>query len=174
VYGEEFSQGAVVLSVLIVATLIQGYQRQFTNTLNAIDRPGLSFRVNAVFIVVNVILNISIIPHYGVVGAAAATAASVAVSLGVAYTVLSSLIGFSVPVGEIIKQWVAAAVMGLFVYAGLWLESTYSIVGVNIVVVLALVGLGAAVYFTTLLGISKRFRKTVVDNFPVQIRLHQS
>lgn len=174
VYGEEFSQGAVVLSVLIVATLIQGYQRQFTSTLNAIDRPDLSFRVNAVFIVANVALNISIIPHYGVVGAAAATAASVAMSLVVAYTVLSSFIGFSIPTGEIIKQWVAAAVMGLFVYTGLRLESIYSIVGVNIVVVLALVGLGAAVYFTTLLGISKRFRKTVVDNLPVQIGLRQS
>ncbi|WP_353633796.1 oligosaccharide flippase family protein [Halobacterium sp. NMX12-1] len=169
VYGEEFSQGAVVLSVLIVATLIQGYQRQFTSTLNAFDRPDLSFRVNAVFIVANVVLNISIIPYYGVVGAAAATAASVAVSLGVAYSELSSLIGFSVPTGEIAKQWVAAAVMGLFVYVGLWLESTYSIVSINIVVVLVLVGLGAAVYFTVLLGISKQFRKTVVDNLPLQI-----
>lgn len=166
VYGEGFSQGAVVLSVLIVATLIQGYQRQFTNTLNAIDRPDQSFRVNGVFIVANVVLNVSMIPRYGVVGAATATAVSVAVSLCMAYAVLSSLISFSVPIEEIAKQWIAAAVMGLFVYTGMWLESTYSIVGVNIVVIFTLVGSGATVYFTTLLTISRRFQKTVGDNLP--------
>ena len=169
VYGEDFSQGSIILSVLIVATLIQGYQRQFTNTLNAIDRPDLSFRVNAVFIIVNVVLNISIIPSFGVVGAAAATATSVALSLGVAYTILSPLIEFSIPAKEISKQWVSATVMGLFVYTGLWLESTYSLVGFNIIVVFTLVGLGAAVYFATLLGISSRFRQTVADNLPMQI-----
>ncbi|RAW45228.1 transporter [Halorubrum sp. 48-1-W] len=166
VYGEEFSRGAVVLSVLIVATLIQGYQRQFTNTLNAIDRPDLSFRINAVFILGNVVLNLSIIPHFGVIGAATATAASVAVSLGMAYAMLSSLITFSIPIEEIAKQWMAAAIMGLFVYAGVWMESTYSIVGINIVILFALVGIGATVYFTTLLAISRRFRKTIADNLP--------
>ncbi|OYR52056.1 transporter [Halorubrum sp. Ea1] len=170
VYGEEFSQGAVVLSILIVATLIQGYQRQFTNTLNALDRPDLSFRINAVFIVGNVILNLSVIPSFGVVGAAVATTTSVAVSLGVAYATLSSLIEFSIPAGEIIKQWVAAAVMGLVVYSGLWFESTYSLFDVNIVVVFVLVGLGAGVYFAMLFGLSGRFRQTIIDNLPPQVR----
>jgi len=164
VYGDEFSQGAVVLSVLIIATLIQGYQRQFTTTLNAIDRPDLSFRVNAVFIIGNVILNVSIIPFYDIVGAAAATAASVAISLSVAYILLSSQIEFSVPTHEIAKQWVAAGLMGVVVYIGLSLEETYSLIGINIVAVLILVGLGTTVYFTTLFVISARFQTTVKDN----------
>ncbi|PCR91545.1 oligosaccharide flippase family protein [Natrinema ejinorense] len=167
IYGEEFTQGATVLSVLIVATLIQGYQRQFTTTLDAIDRPDVSFRVNAVFIGANVILNVSLIPTFEVVGAAAATAASVAISLVVAYFSLSSLIEFSVPLGEIGKQWAAAVVMGGVVYTGLWLESAYISVGNNIVVVLTLVGFGAAVYFGTLFAISSYFRTTVEQNIPV-------
>ncbi|OYR42838.1 polysaccharide biosynthesis C-terminal domain-containing protein [Halorubrum sp. Hd13] len=167
VYGSEFSQGAVVLSVLIIATLIQGYQRQFTTTLNAIDRPDLSFRVNAVFIIGNVILNVSVIPFYNIFGAAAATAASVAISLGVAYVLLSSQIGFSVPTQEIAKQWVAAGLMGVVVFIGLSLEETHSLIGINIVTVLVLVGLGATVYFATLLVISSRFRTTIKDNLPV-------
>jgi O-antigen/teichoic acid export membrane protein len=167
VYGDEFSQGAVVLSVLIIATLIQGYQRQFTTTLNAIDRPDLSFRVNAVFIIGNVVLNMSIIPFYDIIGAAAATAASVAISLGVAYVLLSSQIDFSVPVQEIAKQWVSAGVMGVIVFIGLTLEETYSLIGINIIAVLTLVGLGTAVYFATLFVISSRFQTTVKDNLPV-------
>ncbi|MFD1599229.1 polysaccharide biosynthesis C-terminal domain-containing protein [Halobellus rarus] len=166
VYGDEFTQGAAVLSVLIVATLIQGYQRQFTTTLNAIDRPDIAFRINAIFIVANVILNVGLIPSYGIIGAAVATASSVAISLGVAYTYLSSLIDFSIPTGDIARQWTAAGVMGAAVYLSLWLESAYLNVSNNTALVLTLVTVGAAVYFLVLFGISPRFRTTVTDNLP--------
>ncbi|WP_222917877.1 flippase [Natrinema sp. SYSU A 869] len=170
VYGEEFTQGSVVLTVLIVATLIQGYQRQFTTTLNAIDRPDMSFRVNAVFIIINVIFNIILIPYFGIRGAAVATASSVLVSLLVAYGSLSALIEFSIPIGEIGRQWVAAGVMGATIYAGLQLESTYGDVR-NIVLVLVLVFFGTVVYFGTLLLISTHFRTTVNQNLPYNIPL---
>ena len=166
VYGEEFSQGGTVLTVLIVATLIQGYQRQFTTTLNAIDKPNLAFRVNAVFILANVALNLGVIPYFGAIGAAAATASAVAVSLVVAYYTLSSLIDFSVPLGEIALQWIAAAIMGLVVRGGIRLESSYVDFSYPVLTVLALVGLGAISYFVTLFAISSRFRTTVVDNLP--------
>ncbi|WP_049986256.1 oligosaccharide flippase family protein [Halobellus rufus] len=171
VYGEEFTQGTVVLSALIVATLIQGYQRQFTTTLNAIDRPDIAFRINTIFIVANVTLNLGLIPFYGIIGAAVATASSVAISLGVAYIYLSSLIDFSIPIDDIIKQWTAAGVMGVAVYIGLWLESAYLSVNNNLAVVLTLVTLGAAVYFLVLFEISARFRTTVTDNLPSRFPL---
>jgi len=171
IYGEEFPQATAVLSILIIACLIQAYQAQLTNTLNAIDRPDLSFRVNAVFIVANVILNVILIYFHGWIGAAVATAASVAISLVVAYTVLSSIVEFDVPYGEITRQWVAAGFMGIVVYVGLWMETTYLNIGHNLVIVLALVVVGAGVYFLTLFGISSRFRTTVEDNLPAQFTL---
>lgn len=173
IYGEEFTQGATVLSVLIVATLIQGYQRQFTMTLDAIDRPDVSFKVNAVFIGANVLLNVSLIPIFGVVGAAAATALSVAVSLVIAYVALSSLVDFSVPIGEIGRQWIAAGIMGAFIYVCRQFETVYD-TGSNIAVVLILVGFGAAVYFITLIAISEHFRTTVDQNLPVDLPLVRS
>ncbi|GAA0511151.1 Membrane protein involved in the export of O-antigen and teichoic acid [Halorubrum aquaticum] len=166
VYGEEFTRGATVLSVLILATLIQGYQRQFTATLNAVDRPDLAFRINAVFIVANVVLNVGLIPFYGVIGAAGATAASVGVSLVVAYATLSRVLEFSVPTDEIARQWVSAGAMGVVVYGLLQAESAYLDINSNLVIVLFLVFLGAGAYFLSLLGVSARFRKTVVDNIP--------
>jgi O-antigen/teichoic acid export membrane protein len=168
VYGEEFSRGGAVLPVLIVATLIQGYQRQFTTTLNAIDRPNLAFRVNVVFIAANVVLNVSVIPKYGAIGAAAATASAVGISLVVAYYLLSSLIEFSIPFGEIARQWIAAAIMGIIVHIGILFESTYIDFRHQVLVVMVLVGLGAITYFITLFVISSRFRITIMDNFPVQ------
>ena len=168
VYGEDFSRGGTVLSVLIAATLIQGYQRQFTTTLNAIDKPNLAFRVNAVFIIANVVLNVSMIPNFGAIGAAAATASAVAISLGVAYFTLSSLINFSIPFSEIIRQWLAAAIMGFILQIGRWFESTYVNVGNQILTVFVFVGLGTMIYFITLFAISPRFRTTVIDNLPSQ------
>ncbi|GAB7095465.1 lipopolysaccharide biosynthesis protein [Halolamina litorea] len=169
IYGDEFSQGGTILSVLIVATLIQGYQRQFTTTLNALDKPEIAFRINAVFIAANVILNLSLIPYFQVIGAAAATATAVAISLVAAHYMLSSLIDYSIPFGEIARQWGAAAVMGVVVALGRRAETTYIDFSYEFVTVLILVILGAGVYSVSLFALSGRFRKTVIDNLPSRL-----
>ena len=66
-----------------------------------------------------------------------------------------------VPVAKSVTR---AGSMGIVVFIGLSLEETYSLIGINIVAVLTLVGLGAAVYFVTLFVISSRFQTTVKDN----------
>jgi O-antigen/teichoic acid export membrane protein len=169
IYGEEFTQGATILVILILANLIMSYQNQLLNTLNAIDRPELSFRVNALFVVSNVVLNLVLIYFFGWLGAAVATALSVTISLILAYAMVESIINFSIPTFEIAKQWVSALIMGGVVYSGLWIENTYRLLQHNIATVLLLVGLGAAVYFLILLGISSTFRDTVNRNLPIDI-----
>ena len=166
IYGPEFTQGAVVLCVLIVANLFMGYQNQLLNALNAIDRPDLSFRVNAVFVGANLAANVVLIYLYGWIGAAVATAGSVALSLVLAYRYLSDIIAFSFPVGEVARQWTAAAVMAGVVYGGLAVESAYDLLNHNFATVLLLVGVGAGVYFAALLGLSAQFRTTVRNNVP--------
>ena len=171
IYGPEFPKGAEVLTILIVANLFMGYQNQLLNTLNAVDRPDLAFRVNAVFVAANVALNVALISQFGWIGAAVATAVSVAISLVLAYRHVAALIDFEVPVAEIAKQWLAALLMGSVVYAGLEAENTYRLVGHNLATVLVLVTTGAAVYFLTLLVISTEFRETVDRNVPIEIPL---
>jgi O-antigen/teichoic acid export membrane protein len=167
IYGPEFTQGELVLFVLIVANLFMGYQSQLLNALSAVDRPDLSFRVNAVFVGMNLAANVGLIYLYGWLGAAVATAVSVAVSLVLAYRYLSAVVTFSLPVGEIGRQVVAALVMAGVVGAGLRIENTYRAVGHNFATVLLLVGGGAGVYFAALLVVSGRFRTTVRENVPV-------
>ena len=169
IYGPEFPRGATILLILIIANLFMGYQNQLLNTLNAVDRPDLAFRVNAVFVAANVSLNVVLIYVYGWVGAAVATAVSVAVSLVLAYRRVDSLIDFETPVGEILRQWLAAGAMAGVVAAGLWLEETYRLVGHNFAVVVGLVVIGAGVYFLALLGLSTEFRETVDRNLPASI-----
>lgn len=169
IYGDEFTQGAVVLSILIVAALIRAYQKQLLTTLNAIDRPALAFRANALFVVINLLLNIVLIYLYGWLGAAVATALSVGISFVVADYYLSSIITFTVPYSEIARQWLGAITMGVVVYGTLQLENDYSLLGHNVATVVLLVGLGASVYFLFLLAISTQFRQTVDRNLPVHI-----
>jgi len=169
IYGPEFPQGAAVLTILIIANLFMGYQNQLLNTLNAIDRPDLAFRVNAVFVVANVALNVLLIYLYGWLGAAVATATSVAISLVLAYKHVDAIIDFKLPSGEIARQWLAGSVMAVAVYGGLLFENTYHIVGYNFVIVVILVALGAGVYFVVLLGLSTEFRETVDRNAPMDI-----
>lgn len=167
IYGSDFTQAGTVLMILIVATLFQTYQKQFTTTLNAIDRPDLAFRVNVVFISANILLNVSLIYLYGWIGAAVATAASVGFSLILGYYYLSKIIEFSVPVVEIGKQWLAATLMSGVIFVGLRLERTYFQIDHNLLVVLLLVGTGAGVYFFILSLLSNRFRSTVSNNLPL-------
>ncbi|MDZ7731070.1 MAG: oligosaccharide flippase family protein [Natrialbaceae archaeon] len=174
IYGPEFTIGSTVLTILIVANLFMGYQNQLLNTLNAVDRPELAFRVNAVFVATNLSLNVALIYLYGWIGAAVATATSVAVSLVLAYYHVDAIIDFTLPVRSIAEQWVAAVVMGGVVYAGLWTERTYRVLQHNAATVVVLVLLGAGVYFTALLVLSSEFRDTVDRNVPVDLPLHSS
>jgi len=169
IYGPEFPRGSLILLILVIANLFMGYQNQLLNALNAVDRPDLAFRVNAVFVVANVALNATLIYFHGWVGAAVATAVSVLVSLVLAYRHVAALIDFAVPVGEIARQWLAAGVMAVVVYAGLWVENTHRVVGHNFVVVVGLVVVGAGVYFLSLLGLSTEFRETVARNVPFDV-----
>lgn len=166
IYGPEFTQGTTVLAILILANVVMGYQSQLLNTLNGIDRPDLAFRVNGTFVAANLTLNVILVYLYGWVGAAVATATSVSISLIIAYRYVSAIINFDFPVIAIIQQFISAGIMTGFVYAGLWVENTHSVINHNLVFIILLVPSGAGVYFLSLLWISHEFRETVSQNLP--------
>jgi len=173
VYGDGFEIGAQVLTLLLVGILAYSYNKQMLNTLNGIDRPDLAFRVNAVFIGSNLVLNVALVYAIGWVGAAIATATSAGIGLVVGFHYTRTQVNFSVPYGEITRQWIAALLMGGVVYATRHLgEATLGWVDdLNAVFVVSLVGLGATVYFTILFSISSEFRTTVTNNLPFDVPL---
>ncbi len=168
-YGEEFVIGTAVLLILIVARTIYGYQRQFVNTINGIDRPDVAFRINAVFIAVNVSLNVVLIWHFGWIGAAVATMLASAVSLGHAYYALRRFVEFDVPTMDVAYQCLAALSMGLviFILVVLGPPMDDSIAGHAFTVVL--VSIGAVIYLVVLFVISARFRTTIERNLPFDV-----
>ncbi len=171
IYGDGFEIGAQVLPILLVGILIYSYNKQFLNTLNGIDRPDLAFRANVVFITSNLVLNIILVYTIGWVGAAIATATSAGIGLVFGFYYTRRHVEFAIPVGEITRQWSAALVMGLIVYAARSFgEANWNwITDYNTAFVVGLVGLGAMAYFMVLFGISTEFRTTISNNFPFDI-----
>jgi O-antigen/teichoic acid export membrane protein len=169
IYGQEFVQGELVLSLLVLAVLVYSYQQQLTGILSGMDRPDVTFRINAVFIVTNLCLNVVLVVWLDWVGAAIATVISTLLGTTLAFRRLKRLIDFETPVVEIGQQFGSAGVMAVAVVAvrrvieGEWIFSNY------FVLLLALVSLGAGVYFLILLVVSSRFRQTVSDNLPFRI-----
>lgn len=173
VYVDGFAIGAQVLTIQIVGILAYSYNKQLLNTLNGIERPDLSFRANAVFIGSNLVLNVALVYAIGLVGAAIATATSAGIGLVVGFHYNRSQVAFAVPADEIARQWIAALLMSGVVYTARHLgEATLGWVDdLNAVFVVALVGLGAAVYFAILFAISAEFRTTVANNLPFDVPL---
>lgn len=168
VYSEEFVQGTAVLWILILSVLVKGYLQQFSVALQAINRPDISFKINSVFILTNIILNIVLIYLYSWVGAAIATAVSAGIGLVLSYFAVKHLTEFSMPVRSIAEQWFAAFIMGIIIHVGYSLEQTYNIINWNILVVIIFVFLGAGIYFGILLVISNKFRQTIRHNLPIE------
>ncbi|MFB6178666.1 MAG: oligosaccharide flippase family protein [Halorientalis sp.] len=161
VYGTEFARGQVVLVLLILSRLVYAYAKQLLTVLNGIDRPDLSFRINGAFAATNLGLNLLLVWQFGWLGAAVASVTSAVVALAFAYRGTAGILGdISIPVGEIGRQVVAAAVMGLVIFVPQTMLPNTLPVGIG------LVTLGAGVYFLLLVGISVQFRTTIVDNLP--------
>ncbi|WP_440764036.1 oligosaccharide flippase family protein [Natronorubrum sp. DTA7] len=169
IYGEGFAAGATILVILLFAMLIYAYNQQLLSTLNAINRPDLAFRANAVFILTNLVLNIFLVTSVGWIGAAVATALSAAIGLIVSFHYTRSIVAFSIPIRMIGYQVTAAGIMGGVVYFGRIFGENHWVAAYNAAFVVLLVALGAGVYFGTLLAISSTFRTTVTNNLPFDI-----
>jgi O-antigen/teichoic acid export membrane protein len=167
IYGEEFVMGTAVLGILILSTVFNSYLKQFLTALNGIDRPDIAFRINVVFMTLNLLLNIVLVWQFGWVGAAVATATSVVIGVLYSYKQIRTLVTFRVPLGELTRQVVAATVMAGVVFGLRRILEETSFPQHNLAIVLLLVSVGAGVYFAVLIGISKEFRTTVQANIPV-------
>lgn len=163
IYGSGFQTGYYILLILTFARLLYGYQGQFLTVIDGVNRPELTFRINAVFVMVNLGLNFLLTWKYGWYGAASATTISAALGLTLGCYYASKIVDVSIPVTEISKQIIAAGVMAVVVIGG------RQILGDSLPVVFVLVVTGSIVYFLILFKLSKEFRTTVYENIPFDI-----
>lgn len=82
-YGEDViaaDYAPILLMVLLIARIAESYEIILLRALGALNFPDRTFRANALFLVLNIILNVVLIYVFGPVGAAVATALSMMAS----------------------------------------------------------------------------------------------
>ena len=168
-YGAEFLQGTEVLWLLLLGVVAYAYMRQFLTAMNALDRPDLAFRVNIIFVAINVGCNIVLIWWLGWVGAAIASLISTVSGMVLAYGLLRTVVSISLPVGDVARQGVAAGVMGTVVFGLDVLVQRTELIETNVVILFGLVAVGAAVYGGVLFAIAPNFRAVIRRNMPMAI-----
>jgi len=113
-FGNRFVVGASVTVVLAVGKLIDSATGPCGLMLNMSGRPGLSLIDNVAVLVANVLLNIWLIPQYGILGSAYAWAISLGVVNIVRVLQVRAVLGmFPFGAGEA-KALVAGVIAGLF------------------------------------------------------------
>lgn len=163
IYGPGFQAGYQMLLILAFAQLIYIYKTQFLNVIDGVDRPEDTLRINLIFVITNIVLNILLVSQYGWYGAAVATTISAGLGLVLGYYYTIQILEVVVPWREIGKQCIAAIVMSLVVAIGRFLLTD------SVPIVLGLIAIGGGVYFLVLVAISKDFRATVHQNIPFDI-----
>lgn len=155
-YGESVTavgNSYVVLVVLCGARMAEAFEILLGGALSAIGHPEREFRVSGLFLGTNVLLNLVLVPSYGIVGAASATAASVAVASAYAWTLFPDWFDVSFPARTIGAQFAAAILMGGAVFAMISHQPPTAIA-----LTIGYVVVGAFVYGGSLLALSSQAR----------------
>lgn len=156
IYQPEFTQGYYILLLLVLARTAHSYGSQLIFAIEAVNRPEVAFRVNMAFIVVNTLLNITLIWAFGWHGAAVATLLSSILIFGLAYYFLSTLMEPpSIPYTPVGKQLIASLLM-----VGGVLSLEY-LLPTSHPVTLSLALIGGGIYFVSLATLSSEFRTKV-------------
>ncbi len=143
-FGNEYAAGARAFQILLASIALLALHGSTHNVFVALDRSALEAGIFGVAAGLNVVLNLLLIPRYGLVGAASATLAAEGLILLAAATALYRL-GVRMTVDGVLRPLAAAAAMA---------ASLFPLV--DRVHVMILVGAGAAIY-VGLLAISGGF-----------------
>ncbi|HWQ95743.1 MAG TPA: flippase, partial [Candidatus Methylomirabilis sp.] len=76
-FGKDFVYSALPLQILIVGAVIYGITaKTIGGSTSAVGRPDINLKLVSISAVSNIILNLALIPNFGIIGAAIATATS--------------------------------------------------------------------------------------------------
>lgn len=159
-YGADFATGNIVLMILLVVQVVNVFQYFFTMYLDALNHPKESFKVTAVAATINIILDVLLIPLFGIVGAAVATLVSMILNALLAQRALSKHITIRIERESLMNILKASAAMALVVGScRLFVPMT------SVWLILLPVVLGGAVFSILIIKIDKKIYgdlKTIV------------
>ncbi|MFC7157928.1 polysaccharide biosynthesis C-terminal domain-containing protein [Halomarina halobia] len=97
VFGEDFSVAALALVVLVAGKIPEAIQVLVGKCLLGLDKPNLVARATVVALVLNLVLNVTLVTQFGLLGAAFATTLSFTVGMLLRVRYLTEFIAFRLP-----------------------------------------------------------------------------
>jgi O-antigen/teichoic acid export membrane protein len=157
-YGAAFEPGGRVLIILLFVQVANIFMFLLTMCLNAMDKPRISFYITVVSAVLNIILNILLIPLFGIPGAAIASLVTMVLNALLAYVTLKSTIHVRIDARSVLNLVISALIMALVLSANMYVLPVRDFIGLGLVL-----ALGAMVYFSAVLAIDRSIRSDLKE-----------
>ncbi|MDD1662620.1 MAG: oligosaccharide flippase family protein [Methanomicrobiales archaeon] len=152
-YGADFSLGVISLLLLIGMRVIQAIQQIYFTYLMALDHAQRAFLVTGTMAATNLLLDLFLVPLYVIAGAAFASLVTIGTSTLFAHHQLGELTRIIPDSKTLLEIGVAAC----FMSAGLF--GLVHFIGISSAVQAAVfVGIGAAIYFVSLIAMDENIR----------------
>lgn len=148
VFGQEYAVAAGVLVILMIEKVFQSANDVFWKSLHAIDEPRLAAKATVVTVILNLSLNVVLIPLYGITGAAVATTTAAIANTVLHGAYLDRFVTVQIPYRLIGLCCVGSATMVLVLTA---VRSVFPVT--SLAVLLAEIGLGALTYGVFVLAV---------------------
>lgn len=160
--GEFFNQeyaatGAAVATIAVAIQIPDGLRSVFSSVANGVDRPDITLRADLALVLVNVVLDLVLVPTVGIEGAALASFVGISVSaayMGMRLFDLLGLPGSVFPVKPLVMETAAALLMGGVVF---WLHGALRLP--QLLEIPILVPAGALSYGVIVVLISRQIRE---------------
>ncbi|KXB01997.1 hypothetical protein AKJ44_01680 [candidate division MSBL1 archaeon SCGC-AAA261F17] len=114
-FGAKYLQATTALQVLSVGTVFLVGSRIFGPVLTGTGRPRLYLKASGGAAIFNVFANLILVPPYGAGGAAIATSISLLIMLILCFYFVRGIIGFPVPIPDILKALTGGGLVLLMV-----------------------------------------------------------
>lgn len=115
-FGQEVVVALPVLIVFMAEKIMRTVHLLYSAAVFAMDRPELGYRGEVVGLSMNLVLNLTLIPIFGILGAAVATTASSIVTALVNGYYLSSIVDIRIPAQQLVWSALSATLMAVGVY----------------------------------------------------------
>ena len=155
-YGADFAEGALVCSILLVMQIIAVFTLLLGVGLTASDHARQAFYAAGIAALLNIVLNVTLIPIFGINGAAVATLISYTLNAILISHFLKRYITIRLELLPIAHIVIASVVMALFVFIYIRFIPLD-----NVLVTLIPVIIGALIYILVLLKLDHGIRDEI-------------
>lgn len=113
VFGAEYVTASLALTILMVEKVLQSTHVILGRSLQGIDQADIAAKIAVVALLLNVVLNLAMVPVFGLAGAATATAVSFAFNTVAHAYSLNNFIAVQIPWKDM--RWYLASSIGMFI-----------------------------------------------------------